>query len=113
MSVPQGLVETWRTRGATLRGDPVVYRRFVSESRDLKLGQLSPTFSSSTVEGVLVSGTVGGETAAVRFRFLTDRLPEAPPDKRSRILYQDHDFIILRYETDQTRTVYDLICKRA
>lgn len=112
MTIADGTLQAWRQVGFNARGKTITYRRFLSQTTNTKTGAVTPSFSNSGIDKVLVTAVGSGETAQMKFRIRTVDLPEEPPDKRSRIIYKGEEWIILDYKTDQSRLIYDIICKR-
>lgn len=102
----------WRALAFKLRGGPLTYRRFVSETRDLKSGAVTPTFSNSIIALTLVSATGSIESGTMSFRIRVSDMPEFPPDRRSRITFRGYDWLVQEYKTDQAQKVVDLMCVR-
>jgi hypothetical protein len=110
--VPDGLIETWRRVAFNVRGGPLTYRKFVSESRNHKTGSITPTFTNSLIALTLCSVTGSAESATITVRVPYSSLPEYPPSKQSRLVYRGIDWLIQRYTADQSLSVVDLECVR-
>ena len=111
-AVDTSLIGTWRSLAFKFRGGPLVYRRFVSETRDLKLGTVTPVYNNVLIALTLISATGSVESGTMTFRIRVSDMPEFPPDRRSRITYRGHDWLIQEYMTDQAQKVVDLKCVR-
>jgi hypothetical protein len=87
-----------------VRGGPLTYRRFVSESRNHKTGTVTPTFSNSLIQLALLGVEGSVESGQISVRIPYSALPEFPPDRRSRMVFRGFDWLIQSYRLDQART---------
>lgn len=110
--IPDSLISTYRNLAFNVRGGPLTYRRFTSETRNMKTGAVTPAFSNSLIALTLVGATGSIESGTMTFRIRVSDLPEFPPNRQSRIIFRGYDWLIQEYRTDQTQKVCDLMCVR-
>jgi hypothetical protein len=111
-AVPDGLIQTWRETAYKIRGGPLTYRKFVSESRNHKLGTVTPTYTNSLIQLALIGVEGSVESSQITFRIPYSAMPEYPPDLRSRIVFRGFDWLIRSYKVDTARTQVTINCVR-